>query len=473
MNRLGIAVGLLVGLAAWGAANRAAEGRPPNIVFVFSDDYGIPGVGCYGGKYATPQIDKLAANGLRFQYCFAMPLCAPSRAMTLSGQYPFRNGVTDNGQGAEIKPEVTTFAKVLQQSGYATAVAGKWRQLQYFDTPEDGRAWGFDEFMIWGANSNNSKGERYWNPAYNHNGHTLSDVAGKYGPDLLHDFVVDFMARHRADPFLIYYPVPLVHSPILPTPDSATKPDATTGSAKVDKKAARAAKKSGAKKDKKTQGKSSELYADNVAYLDKQVGKLVAEIDRLGLTKDTVIVFTGDNGSTSPDPQTINGREILGHKSTLLEGGSRVPLIVSWPGVTPTGKVIDDLVDFSDFYVTFAELAGVKLPSDKKVDGRSFAPQLRGQPGTPRDWVFVQLRQSWYARDKAFKLTESGKLFDLHDAPFTERPVPADSTDPAAIASRQRLQAVLDDLKPASAKAADTIRGQKKAKRQAKPQAKA
>ena len=144
-------------------------------------------------------------------------------------------------------------------------------------------------------------------------------------------------------------------------------------------------------------------------------------------------------------------------KGTMLEGGSRVPLIANWPGTTPAGKVLNDLVDFSDFFATFAELGGAKLPEGVTFDGRSFAPQLRGEKGTPRDWVYVQLGAKWYVRDQGFKLTQSGELFDMSDAPFVEKPVPADANDETAAAARTRLQAVLDKLSPATGKTATPV----------------
>jgi len=127
-------------------------------------------------------------------------------------------------------------------------------------------------------------------------------------------------------------------------------------------------------------------------------------------------------------------------------------MLASWPGAMSAGRVNKDLIDFTDFFPTFAELAGAKLPEKVAIDGHSFAPQLRGQPGRPREWVFVQLGLKWYVCDGAFKLSQAGELFDMKDAPFVEQPVPADSSDASAQAARKRLQAVLDQLKPASGK---------------------
>ena len=136
----------------------------------------------------------------------------------------------------------------------------------------------------------------------------------------------------------------------------------------------------------------------------------------------------------------------------MLEGGSRVPLIANWKGTMPAGRVSKDLVDFSDFFATFAEVAGATMPKDVTFDSHSFAPQLHGEKGTPRDWVYVQLGAKWYARNQDFKLTHSGELFDMSDAPFEEKAVAADTKDQAATAARARLQAVLDKLSPATGK---------------------
>ena len=181
--------------------------------------------------------------------------------------------------------------------------------------------------------------------------------------------------------------------------------------------------------------------------MDKLVGKLIAELDRLHLREKTLVLITGDNGTArfGVDTATVNGRRISGVKGTLLEGGSRVPLEVNWRGVTPAGKVNHDLVDFSDFFATFADLGGAPLPEGVKLDSHSFAAQIKGEKGTPRDWVYVELNGRSYARNARFKLTNRGELFDLSEAPYKEIPVPSDTTDPAAIAARKQLQEVLKD----------------------------
>lgn len=400
----------------------AAAARP-NIIFILADDLGLPGVSCYGGVYPTPHLDALAAGGIRFEHCFASPLCAPSRALAMMGRYGFRTGVVDNPLGGKASPRrEICVAKVLKSAGYVTGIFGKWRQLAYFKTKADAEAWGFDEFLLWGMGSGEG-GDRYWGRDYNLNGTPLKVPHGTYGPDLLHQHLVDFIRRHRNEPFFIYYPMTFIHGPFKPTPDTAP-----------------------GVKDRKT------LYRDAIAYMDKLVGKLVAELDALGLREKTLIVFTGDNGSV--DPGTIHGRLVDGTKHELKEGGSRVPLIANWKGTAPAGRVLPDLIDFTDFYVTFAELAGAPLPPGHKLDGHSFAPQLRGEKGRPREWVFVQLADRWYVRDARWKLYNDGTLCDMSDAPFSEKPMALAEMTPEARAARRRLQAVLDELNPGQLRAA-------------------
>jgi arylsulfatase A len=410
--RLALAAAAVAGLGLPAGPARGEEAKNrPNVIFILVDDYGIAGASCYGGKYKTPNLDALAQGGIRFEHCFSAPLCAPSRALCMTGRYAFRTGVLDNGTGGRATPKgEVSIAKLLKEAGYATAVAGKWRQLSYFITKEEGRAWGFDEFLIWGVGT---KGERYWDPDYNRNGEFLTDSQGKYGPDLLHEFAVDFIRRRRDGPFFLYYPMVLIHGPILRTPDSPAQ--------------------------------GADHYADNIAYMDKLVGKLVEELDGLKLREKTLIVLVGDNGSVRGG--TIQGRAIDGGKGSMKEGGSRVPLVCNWKGTTPAGRVSQDLVDLSDFFPTFAEVAGAKLPAGVTIDGQSFAPQLQGRPGKPRQWVYIQLGDRRYVRDARWKLTGDGELLDMKEAPFREIPVATPSDDPQAQAARKKLQAVLEDVK--------------------------
>ena len=382
---------------------------PPNIILIMSDDVGLGDIGCCGGPFKTPHIDALAKEGLRFTQCYSTPLCGPSRCQTLTGRYPFRTGLINNQSHNAVDPKrEVMIPTVMKKAGYITGSIGKWGQMSLGPGQ-----WGFDEYLVFKGSG------RYWReqaPSYIVNGQQKNLPAGVYLPDLMHNFIVDFLAKHKEQPFFLYYPMSHIHGPIVRTPDS----------------------KPGAGKDR--------LYADNIEYMDKLVGKLMDELDRLGLREKTLVLFSGDNGTAhfGADTATVNGRRVSGMKGTMLEGGSRVPLLATWRGTTPAGKVVNDLVDFSDFFATFAELGGAPLNDGVVRDSHSFAPQLRGDPGTPRDWVYVELNGKSYARDTRYKLTNTGLLFDLKNAPFEELAVPADTTDEGAIASRKKLQEVLN-----------------------------
>lgn len=447
--RTGLAAGAAMSLGGRSASGRQAgpAGRP-NIVFILSDDQGLDGVGCYGSdrhKSRTPNLDALARDGIRFERCYSEPLCGPTRCEIMTGRYAFRTGgLTNQTAGRPVPQDEYPLARILMEARYDTCCVGKWRQMGA--TPGD---WGFGEYI-----TDPTAGGWYWQKSYTKNGQLVETDKEIYYPDVAHEFAVDFLRRHAAGgaaagkPFFLYYPSHLVHGPILRTPDS--KPD---------------------EKDREA------LYDDNIAYLDKQVGALAAELDRLKLRENTLIVFSGDNG-TAAQSGTINGRQINGHKGTMMEGGARVPLIANWKGVTPPGRVLKDLVDFSDVLPTFAEVAGAKMPANVVYDGRSFAPQLHGREGNPREWIFVQLGRNWYVRDDEWKLNQSGDLFNMKDSPIVEKLVPGDSTDEAAAAAaRRRLQAVLDKLNPAGGKtisdkeaAAERQRAKGRAERQRQSQ---
>ncbi len=420
----------LIRTAGWMAAGGAAggnllmgsqapsgalsTGKKPNIIFILADDLGIGDVGCYGAdNFQTPNIDRLARGGVRFTNAYTAPLCGPSRALILTGRYAFRTGATNQDATGRMKPTESMLPAVLKQAGYVSAAIGKWGQL-----PLGPGEFGFDEYLKFTGSG------VYWNTqvkgkAYTVNGGRKDLRDKEYLPDVMHDHLIDFITRRRAQPFYVYYSMSHVHGEILPTPDSAAD--------------------------------SKDHYGDNIRYMDKLVGRLVADLDRLKMRDNTLIVFTGDNGTSGGRAagSTVRGRRLSGEKGSMLEGGALVPMIANWPGKTPAGKVSADLVDSTDFLPTFAELAGAKRHVNMVIDGRSFAPQLHGQKGQPRDWIFIQLARQWYVRDAKWKLNQAEALFNMTHAPFEEPLVPAGTRDPDAIAARTRLQAVLNTLNPA------------------------
>jgi arylsulfatase A len=433
---------ILALLAMFGSWTHAAD--KPNIIFLLADDFGIDNTGCYGSdKHKTPNIDKLATSGTRFETCYAAPVCGPSRCLLMTGRYAFRTGGLGNqswragGPGAKSADEHPV-AKLLQQAGYATGMAGKWRQVG--ETPKE---WGFDEYI-----TDPTASGWFWQTKHQKNGKEITVPEGTYAGDVIHEFTLEFLRKNKEKPFFYYYSMHHVHGPILKTPDTAKdgKPD---------------------------------LYQDNINYLDKQVGAIVAELEKLGLREKTLVIFSADNGTALNYPSTIGGRMLSGKKGSLLEGGSRVPFIASWPGVTPAGKVCKDMISFADPHATFVELAGAKLPEGVKFDGQSFAPQLRGEKGTPRELAYVQLNAKWFLRDAKFKMNEAAELYDLSDAPFVEKLIAPDADTEASKAARARLTAVLAEYNPPGgrtykdapkAKSGGKQAGAKKAAKQQKEQ---
>jgi arylsulfatase A len=190
-----------------------------------------------------------------------------------------------------------------------------------------------------------------------------------------------------------------------------------------------------------------EQFAGMVRYLDHQVGRLIAELDRLGLRENTIVIFTTDNGSPTRLAGMVGGRRSPGGLGGLTEGGLDVPLVVNCPARVSQGRISQALVDCTDFLPTMLELAGVELPRDRAIDGRSFAAQLNNNSKPPRgrDWIFSQLAETRVVRDRQFKLYSTGALYDLTSDPL-EKTNLARSSDSAVVAARARLQNVLSQL---------------------------
>ena len=407
--------------------------RQPNILVIVADDLGLECVESYGGlSYKTPQIDALAATGMRFTHCFSNPYCSPSRAQLLTGRYPLHNGITRVIYEPEKHREFldpakeTSFATMLKKRGYATAIAGKW-QVSFLHERDTLSAHGFDEYQMWQIFHEGKKTSRYANPTMRENGKVLQkELVGRYGPEVNVEFLIDFMRRHREQPFCVYYTALLPHYPWEPTPDSADplKPAIGNGDPKY--------------------------MPDMVAYLDKQVGQLTKAVEELGLRENTLILFTGDNGTdrtiTSKWSNGTTTRSVHGGKGTMTDAGTHVPLIANWPGVIAQSQVNSNLVDLSDFLPTVLEVAGAELPP-RPINGRSFLSQLRGQPSEPREWIHVQNMANRHVRNKEFILTNQGAL-----RPVVEIGEP--SAKPIAKPYNPQQQAAFEELQMALKRAA-------------------
>ncbi|MBA4065632.1 MAG: arylsulfatase [Isosphaera sp.] len=431
---------LACGLVVFGGVAGAADPKP-NIVLIMADDFGYECVSANGGEsYKTPNLDKLAATGTRFEHCHVQPLCTPTRVQLMTGKYNVRNYVNF---GTLPRSEVT-FAHLLGKAGYATAVCGKWQLGREVDSPKH---FGFGESYLW---QHTRRPPRYANPGLEHDGKELDFTNGEYGPKLLNDFALDFVGRNKDKPFFLYYPLTLTHGPFQPTPDSpAWDPKAKGEAVNNDPK----------------------HFADMVAYMDKMVGRLVARLDELKVRDNTLILFVGDNGTGRGITSKLKGEAYPGGKGSTTARGTHVPLIANWPARAKQPGVCRDLVSSVDFLTTLCEAAGVPAPAG--TDGRSFLPQVCGEKGTPREFLYcwysprqgADLTVREYAADHGHKLYRTGEFYDLAADPFEARPLKAaDQKGPAADAAA-KLQKVLDGFKDARPAALDKVPPKKKDKK--------
>ena len=393
--------------------------QKPNILFIMLDDLGKEWISCYGAEdIETPNIDALAAGGMKFNNAYSMPQCTPSRATLLTGKYPFRNGYVNHwdvprwgiGYFDWKHKENTTFARLMKDLGYATFAAGKWQINDFRIEPQAMKKHGFDDWAMWTGfeTGNPASAERYQNPYINTPAGSKTHK-GKFGTDVFLDHMFRFMKKHKKDPMCIYFPMALPHTPLVTTPDEP----------KASSKLGR--------------------HKAMVRYLDKAVGKIVEELDSLGIRDNTILIFTTDNGSTGSIIGTRNGKKLNGGKSKEVEAGVCAPFIVNCPGKVPAGVVTETLTDFSDLLPTFIELGGGKVPDDLVVDGKSIAPFILGKKKYgPRKWIMalgfgkgkldgkgVHGRDDFMSRvirDKRYKVWVSNQkeIIRLHD--LTEDP---------------------------------------------------
>jgi len=422
------------------AAEAPAPADKPNVIVIMSDDLGYEALGCYGGtSHKTPRLDQLAATGLLFTHAYAQPLCTPTRIQLMTGQYNFRNWIAFGTLG----PDERTFGHEMRDAGYATCISGKWQLWSYnppdFEPefrglgqrPEDS---GFDDWYLWHARHTEDKGSRYPDPTILDNGVPVENTEGKYGPDLYVDNINEFIEAHKDEPFFVYYPMALTHGPFNPPPNSPAWE--TDGRKKSD----------------------PEHFHHMVEYMDLCVGRIVDKLDELSLREKTLVIFFSDNGSPRETSSDLNGQPIQGGKGLPTDAGTRVPLIVNWKGVAPEGKVLDDLIDSTDIYSTVLDAGGATPPAGETIDGVSFLPQIKGEPGNPKDVIIVwhdprpgtgkkaYTQLDLFARTKQYKLYDDGRFYDVPADVLEQNPIPEGEGSPEAEAARRKLRAALDKI---------------------------
>ena len=258
-------------------SSAVAAAERPNIVLIMADDLGVECLGTYGAlDYKTPVLDKMARAGVQFDRCYSTPLCTPSRVQLMSGRYTHRNYI---GFGKYPATELT-FGNLLRDAGYATCMVGKWQLGGDHRRPHE---LGFDEYCLHNAIptakpfKRNTRGrERYWGYPVIVSDGELYESKERYGPDMLNEYARDFIRRKKDGPFFLYYPMLLTHSPFCPSPHSKDG----------DKSGARVCE--------------IKYFKDNVEYADHLVGRILATLEEEGVRDNTVVIFTGDNGTTYP-----------------------------------------------------------------------------------------------------------------------------------------------------------------------------
>ena len=458
MNLLKSGALVSTSLLAGSMAVRGAE--KPNVIVIMADDIGYECYGFSGNEmystpnptesyenrtkfpYSTPNLDAMAAEGVKFTHAYSQPLCTPSRVKIMTGQSNVRNYSVFRF----LDPDNKTIGHMMQDAGYKTCMAGKW-QLDDRDVNGDGvqdgmhpSKAGFDEYYMWQIHA---LGSRYWNPKLNINSPSTTTFSqskvdtdypdeglSSYGPDILAYHVRDFISRNKSEPFFVYYPMILVHDPFPQTPDSTVDyPTSTAAEKKI---------------------KEHAYYADMVKYMDKIIGRLKTHLENEGVADNTLIIVTGDNGTNTNIHSYLDGQYIRGGKGSTTDAGTRVGFISYWPahnGLT-SDVVCDDVIDFSDIMATIAEAGGATLPDDRVIDGQSFLAQIKGEAGTPRDNVYVAYLRGTdkrFARTQKYKLYKgSGNFYNIENDVLEKNPIVNPTAQELIIKSQ--LQAKIDNM---------------------------
>ncbi len=340
----------------------------PNIVFILVDDLSKEWVSHYGAEdIETPNVDKLAESGMTFHNFYSMPQCTPTRLSFLTAEYPFSHGWVNHwdvprwGGGAHYDEKLNpTLIPKIKEAGYKTAIAGKWQIDDFRVEPDALTKIGFDEYCMWTGWEEGipASAERYQNP-YLFSGKSASHTySNAFGPDIFTKFITDFIEESKDEPFFVYYPMVLTHTPFVNTPDEQAP---------------------------NKLGKHKAM----VRYTDKITGQIVEALEKAKVRDNTIIVWTTDNGTTGQVSGRLNGRMVKGGKGGTKESGINQPFIVSWPSHIKPGHETEALIDITDLLPTFVDLVNpASLPDHSKLGGRSFKNLLTGVSiDSERSWI--------------------------------------------------------------------------------------
>ena len=378
------------------------KAKKPNIIYILADDLGYADLSCYGQtNFQTPNIDKLAASGMKFtQHYSGCTVCAPSRSALMTGQHTGHTYIRGN---KEVQPEgqypleakAITMAEVLQDAGYVTGGFGKWG-LGYPGSEGDPNNQGFDVF--YGYNCQRM-GHNYYPFHIWHNQEKIILEGNKdknlneYGPEVIQKEALKFLKDNKDKPFFMYYPSIIPHAEMFVPEEYMAK---YRGKFIPEKKyngvdEVRNYKTGGYG----SQPESHTAFAAMVDYLDMQVGEIIAKLKELGICENTLIIFTSDNGphmEGGADPEYFNSNGVFkGFKRDLYEGGIRVPMIAVWDGKIKPGQETDHISAFWDVFPTVAEITGTSTPDN--IDGISFLPTLLGKVQKKHDYLYWEFHE--------------------------------------------------------------------------------
>ncbi len=388
-------------ILAWSLHLRAAT--PPNIVFILADDLGWTELGCCSNHFnETPNLDRLAGQGIRFTQAYASaPVCSPTRAALMTGQSPARLHITDylkDNDEKFLSPDHVTINEQLKKAGYISGLIGKWHlngdYSRHRGTP---KKHGFDEVIC--SEQEDIRGGSYWHP-YKFMTNVPARTKPEYLTDRLNLEALEFIERHKAQPFFLYLAHYAPHTQLVAKPDKLKKYKTKPGAGK---------------------NKNNPTLAAMLESIDDSVGAILAKLDDLKLSDHTVVIFLSDNGG---ERSITDNFPLRAGKSFLYEGGLRVPCLVRWPGKIKPGLVSDEPIVTHDFYPTLMDIAGLKPDKNQPMDGLSLLPLFQGKKQLARDamyWHYPMAKPHFLGGVSASSIRQRDfKLIEFLDTGKTE-----------------------------------------------------
>ena len=395
-----------------------------------ADDIGYEALSINGANdIRTPVLDSLARNGINFKNAYSQPLCTPSRVKIMTGKPNYEN----YEYFTYLNPKEKTFGNLFQDNGYKTLVAGKWQlngvQFKLDDYTDLKRPYtfGFDSYMLWWLAE---RGSRFANPVLVNNEKKIDTSIDDYGPEIVSDYIVEFINEHSNSPFFIYYPMMLVHDPFLPTPNS----------------------KDWENEQNRLNSNNPEYFPEMVSYMDSTVGKIINALKNNNIDDNTIIIFLGDNGTDRKVFTKNNNVLVKGSKGLTNKYGTNVPLIISWSKLKKIKNEQTPLVDLIDFYSTFEDLLDVEK---KTSNGVSLLPLLLGENFDERKYITTYYNPMWgslyknravYIQNKKYKLYKSGSFYNYQLDPEEKYPLSLKSLNESILNLYTEMDSILKKI---------------------------